>query len=126
MTPKIAKKRILHVDDNDDTLKIVKIILENEGFEVTSASKGKEALKKVNLNNFALIILDVMMPDMSGWDLFTRIAKIKPDYKVIFLSILDISEEKIKELENNGIKDYIKKPFDNNDLVARVKKVINS
>lgn len=126
MVAKTAKKRILHVDDNDDTLKIVKIILENEGFDVISVSKGKDALKKIDMNNFSLIILDVMMPDMSGWDLFTRIAKIKPNYKIIFLSILDISEEKIKKLKNNGIKDYIKKPFDNNNFVARIKKVINA
>jgi DNA-binding response OmpR family regulator len=120
------KSRILHVDDEPDTLKVVKTILEKEGYEVVSVEGGKSALAQVDLNHFALILLDVMMPDMSGWDLFTRIAKIKPEYKVIFLTVLEASEEKIKELKEHGIKDYITKPFDRKDLVARVKKAIGS
>lgn len=119
-----AKKRILHVDDESDTLKVVKTILEKEGFDVISATNGQNALEKINMDGYDLIILDIMMPDMSGWDLFTRIAKIKPDYKVIFLSVLEISDEKLKEFKNSGIRDYIKKPFDRNDLIARVKKAM--
>lgn len=120
------KKRILHVDDETDTLSVVKTILEKEGYEVVSASNGKEALKEVDLNGFSLLILDIMMPDMSGWDLFTRIAKVKPNYKIIFLSILEVSEEKLKELKDAGIKDYIRKPFDRDDFVTRVANAINS
>lgn len=118
------KKRILHVDDESDTLCVVKTILEKEGYEVVSAPSGKDALKSVDLNGFSLIILDIMMPDMSGWDLFTRIAEIKPSYKIIFLSIVDVSEERQKVIREAGIKDYIKKPFDRDDFVARVKRVI--
>lgn len=119
-----AKKRILHVDDEPDTLSVVKTILEKEGYEVVSAPSGKDALKSVNLNGFSLIILDIMMPDMSGWDLFTRIAEIKPHYKVIFLSVVDVSEEKQKVLKEAGVRDYIKKPFDRDEFVKRVKKVL--
>ncbi len=126
MTNASAKKRILHVDDESDTLSVVKTILEKEGYEVVSVPSGKEALKKVDLNNFSLIILDIMMPDMSGWDLFTRIAKIKPSYKIIFLSILEVSEKKLKDLKDAGIRDYIRKPFDRDDLVKRVKKILES
>jgi DNA-binding response OmpR family regulator len=120
------KLRILHVDDEIDTLKVVKIILEKAGYDVVSVEGGKAALAKINLNGFSLLILDVMMPDMSGWDLFSRIATIKPDYKVIFLSVLEATKEKIKQLKDHGVKDYITKPFDRNDLVARVKKAIES
>ncbi len=123
--PKI-KKRILHVDDEPDTLKVVKTILEKEGLSVDSVESGKSALKRVDLNSYDLIILDIMMPDMSGWDLFTRLTKIKPEYKVIFLTILEISETKLKELKDHGIKDYIRKPFDRDDLVTRIKKVLPS
>jgi DNA-binding response OmpR family regulator len=126
MTNEIIKKRILHVDDENDTLRVVKTILEKEGFEVVSATSGENALEKVSLDGFDLIILDIMMPDMSGWDLFTRIAKIKPNYKVIFLSVLEISDEKLKEFKDSGIKDYIKKPFDRDELVSRVKKAMNN
>jgi len=121
-----TKKRILHVDDEEDTLTVVKTMLEKEGFEVVSVKSGVSALDQIKLDNFSLIILDIMMPDMSGWDLFSRIAKIKSDYKVIFLSILELTQEKIKELMDAGVKDYIKKPFDRDDFVARVKKVIDS
>lgn len=120
-----TKKRILHVDDENDTLKVVKTILEKEGFEVVSVTNGENALEKISLDGFDLIILDIMMPDMSGWDLFTRIAKINPNYKIIFLSVLEISDEKLKEFKDSGIKDYIKKPFDRDELVSRVKKAMN-
>jgi len=114
------------VDDEPDTLKVVKTILEKEGFEVVSVESGKAALSQINLNNFELILLDIMMPDMSGWELFTRIAKIQPEYKIIFLTVLEASKEKIKELKDHGIKDYVTKPFDRNDLVVRVKKAMAS
>ena len=120
------KKRILHVDDEPDTLKVVKTILEKEGFKVDSVTSGNGALKKVDFNSYSLIILDIMMPDMSGWDLFTRIAKIKPDYKVIFLTVLEISEPRLKQLRKHGIKDYITKPFDRDELVMRIKKILSS
>jgi len=120
------KKRILHVDDEVDTLKVVKTILEKEGFEVESVESGKGALDQIKLDNFNLIILDVMMPDMSGWDLFTQVTKIRPEYNVIFLTVLEISEERLKQLREHGIKDYIMKPFDRDDLVTRVKKILSN
>lgn len=126
MTNEIIKKRILHVDNDADSLATVKTILEKEGYEVESVLNGKDALDRVDLDGFSLIILDFMMPDMSGWNLFTRIYKIKPSYKIMFLSVLDISPERLKELKDLGIKDFIKKPFDLNDFIARVNKVIES
>ena len=126
MAEEAKKIRILHVDDEEDTLTVVKTILEKEGYEVVSVNAGVEALKRVELNGFSLLILDIMMPDMSGWDLFTRIGKIKPNYKVIFLSVLEVPDLKLKEFMDSGIKDYIRKPFDRDDLVARVKAVLNS
>lgn len=125
MTPK-KQKKILHVDDEPDTLKVVETILEKEGYEVVSVESGKAALEKIDLNSFDLLLLDIMMPDMSGWDLFTRITKIKPTYKVIFLTVLEISKDRLKQLKEHGIKDYIIKPFERDDLVARVKKAIAS
>ena len=124
MSTDTKRKRILHVDDEQDTLTVVKTILEKAGFDVVSVDRGKRAIKEIALDGFDLLIFDIMMPDMSGWDLFSKIAKIKPTYKVIFLSVLDISEERFKELRDAGIKDYIKKPFDRDDLVMRVRRAI--
>ncbi len=126
MENEIKKKRILHVDDEHDILEVVKTILESEGYDVVSEMRGEYALTQIEKDGFDLLILDIMMPDMSGWELFNRIRTIKPDYKVIFLTILDLPENKIKELLDAGIKDYIKKPFDREDFIARVKKAMEN
>jgi len=123
---KTNTKKILHVDDEPDTLKVVKTILEKEGFSVDSVERGKEALEKIKANDYALILLDIMMPDMSGWDLFTQITTINPAYKVIFLTVLEVSEAKLKKLKEQGIEDCITKPFDQVDLVKRVKEAISN
>ena len=88
----IKKRKILHVDDEQDTLDVVRVILEKEGYEVLSVNNGKKALKEIYIDGFDLLIFDIMMPDMSGWKLFGKISKIKPKYKVVFLSILDLSK----------------------------------
>lgn len=126
MTNKSGKIRILHVDDEEDTLKVVKTILEKEGYEVDSVKQGVEALEKIKKNGYSLLILDIMMPDMSGWELFSHISKIKNNYRVIFLSVLEIAAEKLRELNEAGIKDYIQKPFDRDELVTKVNKALVS
>ena len=118
------KIRILHVDDEKDTLEVVKVILEREGFEVVSVNLGKTALHQIKLDGFDLIILDIMMPDMSGWELFSKLGDVKKKYKVIFLSILELTEDKLAELKKSGIVDYIRKPFDRDYFVSRVRKAI--
>jgi len=119
-----GKKKILHVDDEPDTLAVVKKILETEGYEVIGLGSGKEALRAIDDDGYDLLLLDIMMPDMSGWDLFTRIGKIHPSYRVVFMSVLEVSPERKEELMKAGVKDYITKPFDRGDLVDRVKKIL--
>jgi len=125
MKNETSKKRILHVDDEQDTLDVVNTLLTKEGYEVVSVSQGTQALKEVESNGFSLLILDVMMPGMSGWDLFSKIGQIKPDYKVVFLSILEANEERMKDINAMGVKDYIRKPFQVDDFISRINKVIN-
>jgi len=117
-------KRILHIDTENNTRSSVKTILEKEGYEVTSVASGKEAVREANMDNYDLILLEITMPDLSGWDVFTRLMKIKPETKVIFLTVLEISPERQKQLEKHGIADYILKPFDRDDFVGRVKKTL--
>jgi len=117
-------KKILHMDNEEDILSSVKTILEKEGYEVTSVATGKGAVKKVEVEGYDLLLLDIMMPDLSGWDVFTRVMKIKTEQKVIFLTVLEISPERRKQLEEHGITDYILKPFDRKDFVRRVKAAI--
>jgi two-component system, OmpR family, response regulator VicR len=65
-----------------------------------------------------------MLPDMSGWDIFKTLSKQKNGSKYIFLSVIPVSTERMKELKKSGISDYITKPFSRKDLVDRVRKVI--
>ncbi|MFC1638857.1 response regulator [Patescibacteria group bacterium] len=117
------KIRVLHADDEEDVLEVVRTLLESEGMEVESVTHGKKALERINEKEFDVILLDIMMPEMSGWDIFSRITKLRSDYKVAFLSVLEVSDKRLAELKAFGIKDYITKPFDADDLVQRVKKI---
>jgi two-component system response regulator VicR len=121
---KIAK--IMTVDNEPDTVEFVKMLLEKEGFNVVTAFSGRECLDKLKKNGVELVLLDIMMPDMSGWDVYTQIKKLSHRPKVAFLSAIDVSDERRKVLMKNGIADYITKPFDNDDLVNRVKKIVGS
>ena len=119
-------KRILHIDNEPDTLASVKTILEKEGYEVVSISNGKDAIKEIAYDGYSLVLLDIMMPDLSGWDVFTRIMKISPEYKVVFLSVLDVTPERLAELKKHGLAGYITKPFDREVFVKKVADIINS
>lgn len=118
------KHTIMHVDDNDDTRKAVELILKSEGYNVISVKDGKSCLKKLQKETPDLVLLDMMMPDMSGWDIFQKIRKKNINTKVAFLSVMSIEESRKQNFYKNGIADYILKPFTDDDLVKRVKKVL--
>lgn len=120
----MAGKTILHVDDDQETLDVVRLILEQEGYVVDSVSSGKAALKKMKHNTYNLFLLDIMMPEISGWELFSKIQEIQPGSYAVFLTVLEVGEDKIKSMEKQGICDYIVKPFDRQDLVKRIKKIL--
>jgi DNA-binding response OmpR family regulator len=116
-------KSILYVEDNEDTADAVKIILENQGFRVDIGFCGKDALTKASQEKYDLILLDIMLPDMSGWDIFEKL-KEKDHFKFAFLSVIPVSIERMRELKKAGVADYITKPFEKEDLIRRVKKII--
>jgi two-component system, OmpR family, response regulator VicR len=118
----IFEAKVLYVEDNEDTADAVKIILNNAGFQVETALSGKEAFKKIN-KNFDLVLLDLMLPDMSGWDIFETLKKKEYDSKFAFLTSVDADLNRINELKNHGISDYIIKPFIKEDLIKRIHKI---
>lgn len=120
------KKKIMTVDDEFYMTKLVEGILKREGFEVVVAHSGKECLEKLKTEKPDLVILDMMMPEMSGRHVCEEIRKNPEtkDLKVIFLTVATFSEAGIKNLGDLKVLDYIKKPFENDDFVARVKKVL--
>ncbi|MCK5281900.1 MAG: response regulator [Nanoarchaeota archaeon] len=122
----MAKNKIMVVDDEPHLVELVKAVLESNGFEVTTAGGGNECLDKLKDNEPDLIILDMMMPGMSGRETCEKIRenpKTK-DLKVAFLTVARFSEIGKKTLEKMNVADYITKPFDNDDLAWRVKKIL--
>jgi len=119
-------KKILIVDDEEDIRTSIRMILEKQGYTISDAADGKIALEIIDKEDFDLVILDVMMPELSGWDTLTEIIKRKPDYagKIMFLSVVEISDERKKELIQKGMVDYMTKPFELNTLVAKIGEIL--
>ena len=116
-------KKILYIEDNKDTADAVQALLLSEGFEADTAPSGKEGIKKAK-KYYDLMLLDIMLPDMSGWDIFQTLRKKLRNTKYIFLSVIPVSTERLEELKKAGISDYITKPFEANDLLAKIKKAL--
>ena len=120
------KKIIMSVEDHKDTREAIRFILKKEGYKVIEAGSGKECLKRLKKEKPDLVLMDIMMPGMSGWDTVTEIKKNKKwnKIKICFLSVVEISEERKKALKDSGIQGYIIKPFKKEELVKEVKKLI--
>ena len=117
-------KKILIVDDEKDVISLTRTLLEDNGYEVVTANSGKEALAKFKKEKFDLILLDILMPKMSGFTVLERIKRIDKKMKITFLSVLEVSQKRLLELKKQGISDYILKPFVEEDLIKRIKKII--
>lgn len=118
-------QRILAVDDEPDIIELLSYNLSREGFEVTTATDGEEALKKIKAKSFDLVILDLMMPGIQGMEL-CRILRNDPrtkDLPVIMLTAKTEEVDRILGLEM-GADDYITKPFSPRELIARIKAVL--
>src|SRR4030067_3768729 len=122
-------KKILLVDDDADFVEAIKIILENKSYDVSVAHDGKEGLKKVETEKPNLIILDVMMPEMDGYEVCAKL-KADPQYEHIPILLLTAVGEAItttKYTREMGMKmeadDYIPKPVELMELVERVEKL---
>ncbi len=117
-----TKARILAVDDNIQNVELLEGLLSSRGYEVVKAYNGLEALQKLEENDIDVVLLDVLMPKMDGYETCRRI-KSRPESRllpVIMLTALDSIEDKIKGIEA-GADDFITKPFQKPELLARVK-----
>lgn len=126
MCDKMAKKKIMVVDDEENLLELVKAVLEEEGFEVIDVSSGQECLENLKKVKPDLILMDMMMPGMSGRETTEKIRKNPKtkDLKIAFITVARFSEVGKGTLKKLNVLDYITKPFDNADLVRRVKKLV--
>ena len=117
-------KKILYIEDHKDTAEAVKQMLEEVDYEVEVSSRGADGLEKAKVKKFDLVLLDVMLPDMSGWDIFKILKREKYKAKYAFLSVILETTERMKEFKKAGISDYITKPFTKKDLIERIKKIL--
>jgi len=120
-----TRSKILIVDDEIDTLLPLKRSLEVEDYIVVGASNGKEALIKARTEIPDLILLDLMMPEMDGYEVCAKLKKdeLTKNIPVIILTAKDTVREKVKGLDI-GADDYVTKPFHLNELKARIKGVL--
>jgi len=112
-------EKILILDDDEDIADILEIYLSNEGFDIYKYNKEKEALQIVNEVEFDLAILDIMMPEISGFDICKEIRK-NHNYPIVMITAKEASIDKIKGF-TLGADDYITKPFDPLEVVVRIK-----
>ncbi|HQW12918.1 MAG TPA: response regulator transcription factor [Saprospiraceae bacterium] len=115
--------RILIVDDEKNIREILKLNLEMEGYECKALSDGRTAVETLNGEHFDLVLLDIMMPVLNGYDVLKQIRISHVNVPVIFLSAKDEAKDKITGLKS-GAEDYITKPFHMEELLLRIKNVV--
>jgi two-component system OmpR family response regulator len=115
--------RVLVVDDAPNILDVVSMALRFHGFEVETAATGAEALSAATAFKPQLIVLDVMLPDIEGFDVARRLGDRRAEIPIIFLTARDATADKIRGLTLGG-DDYVTKPFSLEELIARIRTVL--
>lgn len=118
----LIRPAVLLVDDDPTILSVLARRLAREGFDVRTAASGAAALAALERGWPAILVVDLMMPGMDGFELSRRVKRIA-DLPIIVLSAVDASESKVRALEEYA-EDYITKPFDPDELVARIQRVL--
>ena len=122
MSEEFDRRRILVVDDEERMVRFIRMNLEHDGFQVSEAFNGKQAIQKLRDVNPDLILLDVMMPEMDGFDVLETIRE-GGNVPIIMLTAKGEEDDRVRGLEL-GADDYITKPFSPREMVSRVKAVI--
>lgn len=118
----MQKEKILIVDDDKNICELLRMYLEKEGYAVVMAYNGVDAVSKFGNENPDLILLDIMLPQLDGWQVCREIRKIS-EVPIIMLTAKDEVFDKVLGLEL-GADDYVTKPFDTKEIVARIKAVL--
>ena len=115
--------RVLVVDDEPNILDVLSMALRFHGFEVETAATGAQALAAASAFKPQLMVLDVMLPDMEGFDVARRLGSRRAEIPIIFLTARDATADKIRGLTIGG-DDYVTKPFSLEELIARIRTVL--
>lgn len=117
-----ATPHVMVVDDDSNIAELVRLYLEKEGYQISTFARGDEALEAFKRNPPSLLLLDIMLPGMDGWEVCRAVRQIS-SIPIIMLSAKDETFDKIQGLEL-GADDYMTKPFDAKELIARIKAVL--
>lgn len=117
------QKRLLVVDDDDEIRELLEFDLSHSGYSVDAACDGMEGLNKAVTNSYDLVLLDVMMPKMNGFDVCKNLRKAKPDIPVLLLTAKGTIADKTQGFDC-GADDYLVKPFDIQEVLLRVKALL--
>ncbi|MDA0306247.1 MAG: response regulator transcription factor [Proteobacteria bacterium] len=115
--------RVLLVEDDPTTLQSVKMMLESEGMVVDTTDLGEDGLEIGKVYEYDIIILDIMLPDIDGFEVLRRLRDSRVETPVLILSGLTEPDKKVKGL-GYGADDYLTKPFDKKELLARIQAII--
>jgi len=108
--------KILLVDDDIQFLEATEYMLKYENYTVITAKNGEEAITKYNESEPDIVLMDLKMPVMNGYDAFFKIIKDNPDAKIVFTSAYAINNKEFEKAKNSGLHGLLTKPFDLNEL----------
>ncbi len=115
--------RVLLIEDDSSTAKSIELMLKSEGYVIDSTDLGEDGLDLGKIYDYDIIILDLMLPDMDGYDVLKNLRDAKIETPILILSGLGEMENKIKGL-GFGADDYLTKPFDKREMIARVQAIV--
>jgi two-component system OmpR family response regulator len=115
--------RILVVDDEPNIVEVISMALRYQGFAIETAATGREAVAQVARFKPHLMVLDVMLPDMEGFEVAERLGAQRAGVPIIFLTARDATEDKVRGLTGGG-DDYMTKPFSLEELIARIRTIL--
>jgi len=118
--------RVVYIEDEPEMIDLVRLILGRKGFDVIGAIGGREGLELIRQEKPDLVLLDLMMPDLDGWDVYQQMKSEETirEIPVIVITAKAQSIDKVLGLHIAKVEDYISKPFSPQDLIASVEKVL--
>jgi DNA-binding response OmpR family regulator len=119
-------KRVIYFEDDKDMVELVRIILGREGYQVEGVAEGRAGIKAVQQNLPDVVLLDLMLPDTDGWEIYRQLKhdELTADIPVVVITAKAQSIDKVLGLEIAKVDDYISKPFRPNELVERIEEVL--
>ena len=128
LTSRVTKRRILVVDNERDITVALQVGLENNGFDVDTFTDPSLALKSFKPSLYDLVLIDIVMPDIDGFELYERLKVIDPDVKVCFLTASEMYHEEFRKAEHRALdKDlFLQKPISTDNLIREINIRINS